>query len=663
MDAGAAASPGVSRSVAGGAPAATSRISRHAAQDSADATLARYRAELDRLSRLPGVAWAVAALLAARNAGCWARAGGVAQPERPVDSGDGPHAAGDAGIADLHTVCAAVAGRMPVADVLRRCAGMLGALPRHVAPGTTAAPDPEWTAAWVLPLAEAWALASSIEALLAEGGDERLQRDPATGLNRYGCAPHPRPGAVAFSSCTGSSTSAEGLAAAESRRRAMLAAALQGGGMAAVLAESARVQAAILGYYGAAGLARAALVPSGTDATLLATAVIAAMAAATPGRVCLTSVLVDAAETGSGVPAAARGRHFAARTAGGKLVERDAPLAGMPPAIGLHMLAVRDECGLARPAAAIEAECAGLLERACAAGHVALHVAACSKTGLQAPGDAACAAWSLRFGRRLTVVLDASQARLDAPAVRAALARGWMVILTGSKFFGAPGFCGALLLPAGMDGADLALASGLDAYAPGLAAEPCGGAWHPGLLLRWAAALDAMAAYRAIPPAVAARRAGRLRDEIARCVAADKRLALLPAAGRSGWGLDAPGRDGAGQDGVEPSILALMVRSPDIAAGPGGRWMTVDELVPLYRWLNRDVSGALAWREAERATAGRLCHVGQPVRLGRGGVGALRLALSAAQLSRDGAEQEVAGVFAKLALLLDRHAALCAALG
>ena len=56
------------------------------------------------------------------------------------------------------------------------------------------------------------ALAAPLEQLLLAGGGSRLEVDPATGLNAYGCAPRPRPDVLAFGSSTASSISPQAYA-------------------------------------------------------------------------------------------------------------------------------------------------------------------------------------------------------------------------------------------------------------------------------------------------------------------------------------------------------------------------------------------------------------------------------------------------------------------
>jgi hypothetical protein len=140
-----------------------------------------------------------------------------------------------------------------------------------------------------------------------------------------------------------------------------------------------------------------------------------------------------------------------------------------------------------------------LAERALAAGARCLvHLLDASKTGLAAPSREVLERLRARHGERLAVVVDACQLRLGRDTLRADLARGWMVLLTGSKFAMGPPFAGALLLPA-----RLADPAGRDPLPEGFGAyftrPDWPDAWRPltaalperpnlGLLLRWRAA-------------------------------------------------------------------------------------------------------------------------------------------------------------------------------
>ncbi len=66
--------------------------------------------------------------------------------------------------------------------------------------------------------------------VLATGGDIRLQTDPETLLNGYGCSPRPRSWAITFASSTASSVSERGYMGAEAALLRAEGAAIRGHG-------------------------------------------------------------------------------------------------------------------------------------------------------------------------------------------------------------------------------------------------------------------------------------------------------------------------------------------------------------------------------------------------------------------------------------------------
>ena len=154
-------------------------------------------------------------------------------------------------------------------------------------------------------------------------------------------------------------------------------------------------------------------------------------------------------ETGSGVPLAAIGRHFASDTSRGSTVAKGGLLDGMPDTTRRTDLVVRRSDGTLLPLAEIDAACERIVADAVADGRrVLLHYLDVSKTGLMAPSIGCVARVARRHRGSLDVVVDACQARLTAERVRSYVEVGWTVMMTGSKFFTGPPFCGALLLPA-----------------------------------------------------------------------------------------------------------------------------------------------------------------------------------------------------------------------
>ena len=233
------------------------------------------------------------------------------------------------------------------------------------------------------------ALAAPLEQLLSAGGGSRLEVDPATGLNAYGCAPRPRIEALAFGSSTASTISPQAYAAADALRQELIGAARTGDLDPALAQAMAAIRRGILDVCGAADLAgvEVVLTPSGTDGEY------AALHLARGGsRQPIVNIVIAPEETGSGVLAAAQGRHFARVTPSGAAARPDAAIAGLDPElIQVPTVPIRGSDGQPRPLAEIDAEVAALVEQAIAAGRRCLvHVLAGSKTGLLAPSfDAA----------------------------------------------------------------------------------------------------------------------------------------------------------------------------------------------------------------------------------------------------------------------------------
>jgi selenocysteine lyase/cysteine desulfurase len=471
-------------------------------------------------------------------------------------------------------------------------------------------------------------LAGPVELLLASGADTRLQIDPATGLNAYGCSPMPRPWAITFSSSTATSISEGAYRAAEARRLALLAEAHAGTLDAAIAGEAAGIRAAIARATGAGEDSAVILTTSGTDAALLATCI----ARGDPLRP-LVSILVGLDETGSGVANAAAGRHFAARTALGQAVESGAPIDGMT-GLRVEPIAVRDPAGNLLAASDIDRAVGQAVERAIDDGNIVLlHVLDGSKTGLLAPGLATVQALARQHGPNLVIVIDCCQFRTSAETLARYLDAGWLVLVTGSKFFTGPPFAGAVLVPRAI--AERArvqpLPRGLVCYATRndfpagwhAATAPLGAALALGKLLRWHAALFEIARFLAVPPDQRRHILARFGDAIVAALGASERLDLLPAPALDRAGFAAPDS----WDAVR-SIFAFTIRNP---ADPGQK-LDLASLRRIHRELNRDAVDRLPNNAgaAARALAAQACHIGQPVTLGRDAAGrtiaALRIA-------------------------------------
>lgn len=474
-----------------------------------------------------------------------------------------------------------------------------------------------------------WSDLQPAEWLVVQGGDERLDPAVQTGLNRYGCQPLPRYGELAFSSSTASTPTLPAAQAIHQAGVRLIRREVDGAAFPCPVQE---IKAFLASFYHLDGPERVVLAPSGTDCALAVTALMG-MASAQ-----ITTILPGVEETGSGVPLATCGRHFANRTARGHTVQKGMPIDGFARDAEHVALPLRGENGERVSDEALFAACKQHIVRAVQAGRrVLLYMLHVSKTGqLVLPASKVHALCALYPGW-VDVLVDACQARLRAEHVRQYLDWGWAVMVTGSKFFTGPPFSGALFLPNGWQQRlhQHGLPSGLAAYAtraewPDLPAThnlPAG--MNAGLFVRWSGARAEMAAFAAVPDAQKYARLRQFMLEANAALAACPFVRLLPSA-------SLPPQQGPGEWDSLPSIFAFVVLV-------NGHMLDLEQTKLVHGWLLADVSPCLplGLPEAERVLAALPCHVGQPVaiagaRTGEGSKGALRISASARHVSGTG---------------------------
>lgn len=462
-----------------------------------------------------------------------------------------------------------------------------------------------------------------LEDLLISGGDPRLSLDPASGLNEYGCGPRPVPDDFSFASSTASTISARAYERVAGAREDMMRSAIALGLEEAFDARFEAMREELKAQLDLAQDIDVVFAPSGTDAQLQALFVAKARLG---GR--LTTILVGSDQTGSGAAYTARGRHFNMVTAAGCAVRKDKPVAGL--ACEAIAVPLTDPQGEARGAADIDAAVLEAVTRATAGGAgVLLQVMDSSKLGWRAPGEPCLAEIARRWPDRVQIVVDACQMRLGRGRIKAYLDCGYMVLITGSKYFGGPAFAGALLLPAALSRPFLKKSVKL---APGLADYTGCSDWpkaykalrdrlesraNLGQWLRWEAALAEMAAYFAVPAAFrshAVRELGRGIEDL---------IMLSPSL--QGMSRPAPTPTADDEEFSGATIFPFTVHGPHGAIG-------AEKCRALYRALNRDMSKLIVTSAADAEVAARSCLIGQPVRLELAGarpVAALRLCIGA----------------------------------
>jgi hypothetical protein len=461
-----------------------------------------------------------------------------------------------------------------------------------------------------------------LDRLLTAGGDPRLTIHPASGLNEYGCQPSPCPDTLSFSSSTATSISQRAYDCAHAARETLMGSAITVGIEAAF---DARIEAMRHELRAALGLAPAiadvVFSPSGTDSQLQA--LFLARALLGPE---LVTVVVAADQTGSGTVNTARGCHFSAATANGGQVQKGEPIAGLAHSLRSVALPLFDEAGQARSVVASDSTVLEAVERSVAGGcKVLLQVMDSSKLGWRAPSDACLETIAARWPDQVQIVVDACQMRLGRARLRRHLERGYMVLVTGSKFFTGPPFSGALLVPG-------RLASRLDeasAIPPGLLEYSSCSDWprnwpalrsrfpvrtNFGQWLRWEAALEEIGAYYRVPDSFRLTALTSFGKAVEGRIAASPSLDLLPWQERSA--------DAADEELAQRTIFSFTLRRND------GVCSLAD-----CRTLYRGLAGNAA--SGDSMPAATPCLIGQPVALGQGPSpgAALRISASARLVS------------------------------
>ena len=449
---------------------------------------------------------------------------------------------------------------------------------------------------------------SPLAYLLAAGGDTRLLLDQASRLNAYGCRPYPRPEAFTFASSTATSISERAYRRAEAAREDLIRASMQHGLDLAFDERVEELRRDLEKLLGIEGMGAAiVLSPSGTDGELQALFVARSL-----GSAPLTNVLAAADETGSGVALASAGRHFSSLTALGALVAKGEPIAGLAEDVTSIGVPLRGDAGHIRSGAEMDAAVLAAIAGALAAGRrVSLHVMDHSKLGTRCPSLACLAEIKSRWGDAVAVVIDACQMRLGRPRLRWHLDQGHMVLVTGSKFFTGPPFCGALLVPAAMAARMAEVAAAPEGFADYTSRSDWPREWtgvrsslreraNLGQYLRWVAAAQEMRDYFAVPLEFRKFALGQFAEIVSGLIALEENLELLPD------------RAECDPDGDEEfaarTILPFLLRRT-------GRALSLPESAMLYRALNDDVSAFLPATagERQRRLAAQPCHIGQPV--------------------------------------------------
>ena len=452
------------------------------------------------------------------------------------------------------------------------------------------------------------ALFKPLPFLLTEGGDSRLAIVRASRANLYGCRAHPTPGTLAFSSSTATSVSELAYRRTETAREELIGQSGELGVLEALDRQVERMRRSLRACLGLDG-ADIVFSPSGTD-TQLHALFFARHLLDEP----LASIVVASDQTGSGTAFTSRGQNFSSRTAQGKSVAKGTPIEGLAGGVASLGISMFAQDGAMRSASEIDAAVIEAVAAQISQGRkVILQTMDSSKLGWRAPSDGCLRYLGARWPDAVQIVVDACQMRIGRPRIREYLDRGYIVLVTGSKFFTGPAFSGASLIPATLAdriAAWTALPDGIEDYATRydvpvrwsairacLSDVPNFGQW-----LRWEAALEEMRDYYWLPESYRRSALTRLAEAVPAMIASSQHLELM-----AGQGVPADVLD---EEMSCRTIFPFFIKR-------GGDYLDFDEMTEIYHALNRDLSAALPDEatDAEHGLAATPCHIGQPVKL------------------------------------------------
>ncbi|MBW7974214.1 hypothetical protein [Bradyrhizobium sp. BR 10289] len=450
-------------------------------------------------------------------------------------------------------------------------------------------------------------LFTPLDTLLVSGGDLRLALDPADRVNAYGCAASPEPEIWNFASSTASTISQAAYDRAALAREELMHRCLFDEVEIAFDARCEDMREELRGHLQLSPRVDIVFSPSGTDSQLHALFLARAALGEPP-----VTIVVGADQTGSGTAHTARGHHFSTMTASGVAVRKDGAVAGLAGDSILVPL-LDTTAGIAMRADADAAVMRAVEDSLTQGRCVLLQIMDSSKLGWRAPSAACLDEIARRWPRKVQVVVDACQARLGRRRLRAYLDRGYMVLMTGSKFFGGPAFSGALLVPKGLSRSF----DRIGAVAPGILdyAGRCDWpmAWTAlrsrfgrrpnfGQWLRWEAALAEIGSYYAVPGAFRAKALAALAAGIDSMIALSPSLRPIPRMCETTSADD--------EEFAATTIFPFTLLRD-------GKPVSVAETTAVHRALARDMNEEISGSAADRQLAAQCCLVGQPVRLER----------------------------------------------
>ncbi len=348
-------------------------------------------------------------------------------------------------------------------------------------------------------------LAKPTEYLLMAGGDLRLNIDEFQLLNKYGCRPFPRPEAFTFASSTATSVSNFAFDKTDKARTILIQNSLKKGFKNSTIEFSELLKSNLRKALKINDECQIIFSPSGTDSSLQ----IAAITQIISDKK-ITHVLVASDETGSGVPAALKGLHFENTTALNFPIKKGDKIEGFRD-VDLIKIPLRDENGDLKSSTQLDTEVFSAISKTNElGGHIVLHAMDQSKLGYQSPSEEMMQSLKKLDSLSIQIIVDGSQLRLDPKDIQNYLNKGYIVTITGSKYFTGPPYSGALIVPKNVsksiDSVKKTLPKGLNNYynhsdwpTSWFCSKDLSDGFNYGSYMRWNAAIVEMDRYYKTP--------------------------------------------------------------------------------------------------------------------------------------------------------------------
>ncbi len=496
-------------------------------------------------------------------------------------------------------------------------------------------------------------LAKPTEYLLMSGGDLRLNIDEFELLNKYGCRPFPRPDAFTFASSTATSVSNFAFDKTDKVRSILIQNSLKNGFKKTTIEFSELLKNNLRKALKIDDECEIIFSPSGTDSALQ----IAAITQIISDKE-ITHVLVASEETGSGVPAALKGRHFEDNTALNYPVKKGGEIEGFRD-VDLIEIPLRNENGELKSSLQLDTEVFTTISKTNEMGrHVVLHVIDQSKLGYQSPSKEMIQSLNTLKNLSMQIIVDGAQLRLDPKDIQNYLNKGYIVSITGSKYFTGPPYSGGLIVPKNVnkliDSAKNSLPKGLTDYynfsdwpTSWFCSKDLSDGFNYGSYMRWNAAIVEMDRYYKTP--ILYRNLGIemfcnfVEDSI-------KDASFLEPIYRDETKINTYNSEEFGLRNIRTIFPFFILKNNEV--------LSIDQVKKLYTLLNSDISDHFKDSSIEISRlAAQKCHIGQAVNVKYSNgfqTAVLRISLGARVISESWVNRDISIYFRNIEVQMNQ---------